>query len=156
MIKVLDKTDTDHITTPEDKLRMALNTFLDITKNYEPVAFKIEMNGRLIEDKAIMIEIMNISHLGPHLKLSKEADSEDGYFDVVIVTTKDRKKMEDYVSKKIELKDPVFPIKPILTNNIQIYWKGDDIHGDDQVIKTNKAVSLKISLLDGLLKMLVE
>lgn len=156
LMKVLTEMDTGYITTPEDEFAMALSTLLDITKNYEPVTFEIEINGRLIEDKAIMIEIMNISHLGPHLKLSKEADSQDGYFDVVIVTEKDRKKMEDYVSKKIELKDPVFPIKPILTKNLRIYWEGNDVHGDDQLIKTNKEVSLKFSLLDGLLKMLAE
>ena len=156
LIKVLNEMGTDDIITPEDEFKMALNTLLDITKNYEPVSFKIEINGQLIEDKAIMIEIMNISHLGPRLKLSKEADSEDGYFDVVIVTKKDRKKMEDYVSKKIELKDPAFPIKPILTKNIWISWEGNDIHGDDQVIKTNKAVSLKFALLDSLLEMLAE
>lgn len=156
LIKVLNQMDTEDITTSEDKLSMALNTLLNITKNYEPVTFKIEINDRLIEDQAIMIEIMNISHLGPHLKLSKGADSGDGYFDVVIVTKKDRKKMENYISKKIELKDPVFPIKPILTKNIRIYCKGEDIHGDDQVIQTNKAGSLKFSLLDGLLEMLAE
>jgi diacylglycerol kinase (ATP) len=154
LMKVLEEMDTDHITTPEDEFRMALNTLLEITRSYDPAPFKIKINDQLIEGKAIMIEIMNISYLGPHLKLSKDADSEDGYFDVVIVTEKDRKKMEDYVSKKIGLKDPIFPVKPVRTKNLQVYWEGNDIHGDDQVIKINKEVCLKFSLLDSLLEML--
>lgn len=156
LMKVLEDMNTDHITTPEEEFEMALNTLLTITKNYEPVAFQIEIDGQLIEDKAVMIEIMNISYLGPHLKLSKDADSEDGYFDVVVVTEKDMKKLATYVSQKIVSKDPVFPIKPIRTKSLTICWNGNDIHGDDQVIKASKGVSLNISLLDSLLEMITE
>lgn len=152
LMKDLEKMDTAHIKTPEQEFKLALETLFSISKNYQSVPFKLEIDGQLIEDKAIMIEVMNISYLGPQLKISKDADSEDGFFDVVIVTEKDRKKMETYLSNKIGLKDPVFPIKPIRTKSLHINWKGKDMHADDQVIKTNHPI-LKISLIDSLLEM---
>ncbi|HMI05562.1 MAG TPA: diacylglycerol kinase family protein [Pedobacter sp.] len=153
LMKTLKKMNRDHINSAEGEFEMALKALLEITRNYLPVPFRIEVNDKVIEGRAIMIEIMNISSLGPHLKLSEDADSEDGYFDLVIVTERQRKKMEDYVLKKMEQKDPVFPIKPIRTKSLSINWKGYDVHGDDQVIKVYDEVNLEVSLLDSLLEM---
>jgi diacylglycerol kinase (ATP) len=149
----LKNMDRGHITSAEEEFELALKTLLEITRTYKPVGFKIEVDDKVIEDKAIMIEVMNISGLGPRLKLSKDADSEDGLFDVVIVTEKQRAKMEDYVLKKTALKDPVFPVKPIRTKSLRIIWEGTDVHGDDQVIEIKKSADLEISLLDSLLEM---
>ncbi|WP_285055921.1 diacylglycerol/lipid kinase family protein [Pedobacter ginsengisoli] len=153
LMKTLKKMNRDHINSAEAEFEMALKALLEITRAYSPVPFRIEVNDKIIEGRAIMIEIMNISSLGPHLKLSEDADSEDGYFDLVIVTETQRRKMEDYVSEKMALKDPVFPIKPIRTKSLSINWKGHDVHGDDQVIKAYDEVNLEISLLDSLLEM---
>jgi diacylglycerol kinase family enzyme len=153
LMTTLKEMNRDHINSAEGEFEMALKALLEITRNYPPVPFKIEVNDKVIEDQAIMIEIMNISSLGPHLKLSEDADSEDGYFDLVIVTERQRKKMEDYVLKKMEQKDPVFPIKPIRTKSLRINWKGYDVHGDDQLIKEYDEVDLEVSLLDSLLEM---
>ena len=153
LMKDLKKMNTDHIDSAEGEFELALKTLMELTKSYEPAAFKIEIGDQVIEGKAIMIEVMNISGLGPKLKLSKDADSEDGLFDVVIVTEKQRSKMEEYVLKKMALKDPVFPIKPIRTKQLRIIWESEDVHGDDQVIEIKKSADLEISLLDSLLEM---
>lgn len=149
-LKIMDRKD---ITSAEGEFELALKTLLEITRTYKPVDFKIEVDGKAIEGKAIMIEVMNISGLGPKLKLSKDADSEDGFFDVVIVTEKQRAKMEDYILKKTASKEPVFPVKPIRTKSLRIIWEGTDAHGDDQVIEIKKSADLEISLLDSLLEM---
>lgn len=152
LMKVLKKMNTDHVESAEDEFELALNELLKLIRTYEAVPFKMEVDGQLIEDKAILIEVMNISSLGPHLKLSKTADPEDGLFDVVIITEKHRKKLEDYISGKIANKKPLFSLKPILTKNLSITWQGKDLHADDQVIKMYEQPSLKISLLDSLLE----
>jgi diacylglycerol kinase (ATP) len=153
LMRELKNMDRDHIISAEGEFELALKTLLEITRTYKPVGFKIEVDDNVIEGKAIMIEVMNISGLGPKLKLSKDADSEDGLFDVVIVTEKQRAKMEDYVLKKTVLKDPVFPVKPFRTKSLRIIWEGTDVHGDDQVIEIKKSADLEISLLDSLLEM---
>lgn len=153
LMKELNKMNTDHIKTPKQEFNLALTKLLALNKKYKAVSFRIEIDDKVIEDKAIMIEVMNISCLGPNLRLSKDADSEDGYFDVIIVTEKDRKKMETYLREKLKSKEPIFPIQPILTKKLNIQWSGKDVHGDDEVIKISHPVDFKISLLDSLLEM---
>lgn len=152
LMKVLKKMNTDHVESAGDEFELALNELLKLIRTYEAVPFKMELDGQVIEDKAVLIEVMNISSLGPHLKLSRTADPEDGLFDVVIVTEKHRQKLEDYISGKIANKKPLFALKPILTKNLSITWHGNDLHTDDQLIKIYQQPSLKISLLDSLLE----
>lgn len=153
LMKVLKKMDTDHIEHAEEEFKLALETLLELTRNYKAVPFKIEVDGKVIEDRAILIEVMNISSLGPHLKLSKTADPEDGLFDVVIVTESQRQKLLNYLEGKIANREPAFTIKPMLTKKLSIYWQGKDMHADDQVIKVYEHPELDISLLDSLLEM---
>lgn len=153
LMKVLKKMDTDHIEHAEEEFELALDTLLELTRNYKSVPFKMEIDDRVIEDRAILIEVMNISSLGPHLKLSKTADPEDGLFDVVIVTESQRQKLIDYLKAKIANREPAFAIKPILAKKLSIYWQGKDVHADDQVIKVYENPDLNISLLDSLLEM---
>lgn len=152
LMKNLKKMDTTAVTTPEAEFELALKELLSLTEQYEAVPFKMQIEGKLIEDKAILIEIMNIASLGPHLKLSRDADPEDGFFDVVIVTEKDRSKMKSYVSGKLALKKPLFSIRSIRTKSLEIEWEGRDVHADDQVIKVKRCPDLKVSLLDSLLE----
>jgi len=152
LMKVLKKMDTDHIEHAGEEFELALDTLLRLTENYKGVPFKMEVDGRVIEDRAILIEVMNISSLGPHLKLSKTADPEDGLFDVVIVTESQRQKLLDYLKGKITNREPSFAIKPILAKKLSISWQGKDVHADDQVIKVREHPDLVISLLDSLLE----
>lgn len=153
LMRVLDKMNTNQIDTAAQEFQLALDTLLKLSRKYKPVPFNMQINGQTITGKAILIEIMNISCLGPNLKLSPGADSEDGFFDVVIVTEKDRNKLEDFITAKTSSKEPIFPIKPIQTKSLTISWAGKHLHADDQVIKENCPEGLKISLLDSLLEM---
>ena len=156
LMKNLKKKDTTENKTAEDEFKMALQELLDITRNYTPVACKIELDDRVIEEDCIMVEIMNINSLGPHLKLSPEADPGDGFFNVVVVTASDRTKMERYVTKKASLSNPKFPIKAFLTKSLKITWLGKDVHVDDEVIKMDEGKTMKVSLMDSLLEIVTD
>lgn len=154
LLKVLKDKDDDN-QTPEDEFAMALNTLLKLTKSYKGALVKIELDDQIIEEDCLLLEVMNISCLGPNLNLSKDADSGDGYLDVVIVRTAQRGLMEDYLEQRIEQKDVVFPIKPLRTKKLSINWLGADAHIDDELIEDNKIGKLNISLLDNLLEIVV-
>ena len=156
LMKNLKKKDTTENKTAEDEFKMALAELLDITRNYTPVACKIELDDRVIEEDCIMVEIMNINSLGPHLKLSPEADPGDGFFNVVVVTASDRAKMERYVEKKASLANPKFPIKAFLSKSLKITWCGKDVHADDEIVKINDHKPLKVSLMDSLLEIVTD
>jgi len=152
LMKTLKKMDTGFVKTPEDEFELSLKELLNLSRTYHAVPFKMETDSGTIEDQAILIEVMNISSLGPHLKLSRAADPEDGFFDVVVVTEKDRSRLEKYISGKIGQEKPLFSVKSIRTKHLKIDWLGKDVHADDEVLKVYEHPSLRISLLDSLLE----
>jgi len=136
---------------------MALDALRALTKSYEGALFKIELDDQIIEEDCILVEVMNISSLGPNLNLSNEADPGDGYLDVVIVQAAQRELMEHYLEQRSEQKEIVFPIKPIRTKKLTISCKGTDAHIDDELIENYKIDTLlSISLLDNLLEIVVK
>jgi len=155
LIETLDNTDTTDIETPEEEFELALKQLLKITKSYRAVKCKITIDGKTIEKNCIMAEIMNISRLGPNLKLSEKADPGDGFFDVVIVGEEDRAIMEKYIEDIASGKNLPFPIEPILAKEIDIKWKGTDLHIDDERLSDQKKYKLSISILHSLLEVIV-
>ncbi|RZK82201.1 MAG: diacylglycerol kinase [Pedobacter sp.] len=152
LMSVLKETDTTHVKKPEDEFKLALEKLLKITKYYKAFHFKIEIDDRIIEDECILIEVMNISSLGPHLKLGKDADPGDGFFDVVIVTDKDRNLMEEYIYGKIDQRKPEFKIKSIRAKQLKVTASCSNLHVDDEVLKVKTETNLNISLLDSLIE----
>lgn len=155
LMNVLKDTDTSHVEKPEDEFKLALEKLLKITKYYKAFSYHILIDGKKLEGDCILIEVMNISSLGPHLKLSKKADPGDGFFDVVIVTEKDRHLMEQYVEGKADQEKPTFKVNAIRAKKLEIMVDSTDMHIDDEVVKVSAKARLKISLLDSLLEMVV-
>ena len=103
-----------------------------------------------------MVEIMNISRLGPNLRLSEHSDPSDGFFDVVIVEENQREILKNYIAEIAKGKDVVFPIPPIRTKHLKIKWNGKDAHVDDQLINDIKKSRLKVNLMHSLVEIMVE
>jgi len=152
LIKVIQNKKKDDTQTPEDELTMALEELRTLTKSYEGALFRIELDDQVIEENCILLEVMNISSLGPNLNLSNEADPSDGYLDVVIVPVSQRELMERYLEQRSEEKEVVFPIKALRTKKLTISYQGTDVHIDDELIEDYKMVKLNISVLDNLLE----
>ncbi|MCX2575862.1 diacylglycerol/lipid kinase family protein [Pedobacter sandarakinus] len=155
LITTLTKLDTDHIETAEEEFELALKTLLEITRNYPAVSCKLLLDGKLVEKKCLLVEVMNISRLGPNLKLSEKADPGDGFFDVVIIEESKRKVMEKYIEEIAKGKKPAFPIKPVLAKEIKISWKGKDFHIDDEIINQHKPYELTIGIMHRLIEVIV-
>ncbi|MGO4876763.1 diacylglycerol kinase family protein [Pedobacter psychrotolerans] len=154
LIQTLEDTDTKNIETAEEEFELALNKLLEITRAYPARKCQISIDGEKIEKHCIMVEIMNISRLGPNLKLSEKADPGDGFFDVVIVGEENRMAMESYITDIAKGKNIPFPIASIPAKNISISWEGTDMHIDD-TIKEEESYTLTISILHSLLEVIV-
>lgn len=154
LIQTLENTSTKNIETAEEEFELALKKLLQITKAYPARKCQITIDGATIEKHCIMVEIMNISRLGPNLKLSEKADPGDGYLDVVIVGEENRMLMENYIMDIANGKNIPFPVESIPAKNINISWEGSDMHIDD-TIKEENSYELTISILHSLLEVIV-
>lgn len=140
----------------EEELGYALDLLYRITTQYRARKCTLEFEGKIIEDKFLMIEVMNISRLGPNLKLAEDADPGDGFFDVVLVRENQRQPLCNFIADTIKGKTSPFPIKPIQTKSLKVKWNGKDCHTDDQRISLLKKKQLSINLMHSLIEVIVE
>jgi len=122
---------------PDDEVKQAHNALLHLAKHYEPIAATILLDGREVSDEFLMIELLNISRLGPKLQLAKNADPGDGMLELILIKAKQRPLIIKYLEEIVAGKKPIFPIKPIAVNRLKITLETKDIHVDDGLKDTN-------------------
>ena len=156
LMTCMKKKKTNHINSPEEEFKMALDELILQSKNYKAVSLRMKINNKIVEEDCILLEIMNSSSLGPRLKLSHNADPGDGYFDVILVSEAQRTLLEKYLMDIRANRETIFPIKPIRVKSLEVTWNGNDLHVDDELIKNYKMNALNISVLEGMLEMVVQ
>lgn len=55
-----------------------------------PIAAEVVIDGRMVEGRFLLIEVMNIKSVGPNLMLAPQADPGDGLLDVVLVKEREQ------------------------------------------------------------------
>ncbi|RZK39432.1 MAG: diacylglycerol kinase [Pedobacter sp.] len=155
LIKVLSERSLPEIDTPEDEFEMALEELSALTQKYKAVPLKLWINNDVIEEDCILLEVMNISSLGPRLALSPKADPSDGLLDVIIVTEKQRPLLLKYFERVKLNPRAVFPIKPIRVNTLALEWQGKFMHIDDELVKVEEGACIEISVLEGVFEVLM-
>ena len=148
LIKWMDEQPRAESEEPEDEVKQAHNALLHLTKHYEPLKASLLYDGKEVNDEFIMIELLNISRLGPKLQLAK-ADPRDGMLELVAVRAKQRPILIKYFEDIVAGKTPVFPIKSIPINQIKIALETKDIHVDDE-LKESKLHTWIVNVLPNM------
>jgi hypothetical protein len=76
---------------------------------------------------------MNIEFVGPNLYLAPNSTTNDGEFDVVLITEKQRRKLDDYLESwqgGVTLPPDFTTVK---ASRIAVNWTGFEVHIDDAV-----------------------
>jgi diacylglycerol kinase family enzyme len=92
----------------------------------------VEFDGRDLSGEYVLLEAMNIRHVGPNLELAPDADPGDGLLDVVLLRHGERGALSEYLS---HCRDGT-PTPPGLTvhrgTRLRLRWDGFDVHIDDE------------------------
>lgn len=124
-----------------EKLNRTLKVLLDLVKKYKAQKAKIKTDGITIKGSFLMIELMNIKSVGPNIMIAPGADTEDGYFDLAMITEDDRGFLENYIQKMINGNGKQCDLNKIVkilrVQNVKIKWKGDHIHIDDKLVNNS-------------------
>ncbi|MDQ8006221.1 MAG: diacylglycerol kinase family protein [Pedobacter sp.] len=145
LMKWMDEKPSTSSEEPEDEVKQAHNALLHLAKHYEPIKASMVYDGKEVSDEFLMIELLNISRLGPKLQLAK-ADPGDGLLELVVVKANQRPVLIKYFEEMAAGKKPIFPIKSVPVNQIKISSDTKDIHVDDE-IKEVKLPTWNVSLL---------
>ncbi|MFN0256409.1 diacylglycerol/lipid kinase family protein [Pedobacter ureilyticus] len=153
LIKWMDEQPRTPSEDPDDEVKQAHHALLHLTKHYEPIKASLLYDGKEVNDDFLMIELLNISRLGPKLQLAK-ADPGDGMLELIVIKAKQRPILIKYLEEIVAGKKPVFPIKSIQVNHIKIAAETKDIHVDDELKETSQHTWL-INLLPNMVDVLL-
>lgn len=98
-----------------------------------PRACTIALDGRTLEDEALLVAIMNISSVGPRLSLAPAARPHDGLLHVVIAREADRPLLARYLEARLEGELPPLHLEEHAAHEVSLAWSGPRLHVDDEL-----------------------
>lgn len=102
-------------------------------KKCRPLELDIKLDGEKHSGEYILFEVMNIEFVGPNLYLAPNSAPDDGEFDVVLITEKQRRKLDDYLQSWQEGVTLPPDFTTLKASRIDVNWTGFDVHIDDTV-----------------------
>jgi diacylglycerol kinase (ATP) len=74
----------------EEKVEAGAERLDDLLARATPSSWRITLDGEVLEESLLLLEVLNIPRLGPSLCLAPDADPADGMLDVVLLREHDR------------------------------------------------------------------
>ena len=155
LMKVMSKIEEEIGDSAEEKLKAALAVLYDVVLNYEARDCRIVVDGTEHAGRFLLVEVMNIRSIGPNLVLAPNADPGDGELEVVLIPESDREKFEAFVLSHINGNDDKFDFTTIKGKNIELYGDGKDLHIDDERLKVEKPVEIRIEMQPDMLNFII-
>jgi len=141
--------DLAHLNDSEEKVASVLQILKERLRTFTPNKLKITLDGQDLSGQYILLEVMNISYVGPNLCLAPHAHPGDGLLDIIFVSADEQDKLSMCLADSIDGK----LARPALTvrkgQRLQIEWDGFTVHIDDEVWPDNaSAFPLSPNLID--------
>ncbi len=119
------------------KINQGRIAFRRAIKHAKPERLYVTVDGTRIEDEVVLVEILNISQVGPRIRLAPNADPGDDLLDVAYVTTEHRSALLEWLDALIhdDLEAGVVgppPVAVVPGAKITIAWNGMDLRIDDK------------------------
>lgn len=136
LIKMMDNIDISHLETTEEQLQLALKKLHQIIRTAEANHYTIHLDNKTYEGSYLLLEIMNIPSIGPNLMLAPDAQVDDGYLDLVMITEKERDAFALHVKRMINQEKTSFDFQTLRAKKFEIRSTHKNIHIDDKCIST--------------------
>lgn len=153
LIQQMDSIDTSHLENAEEKIQLALEKLYKIIHTAGAQYYTIHADNETYEGKYLLLEVMNISSIGPNLMLAPSAQIDDGYLDLVAITEQQRDVFAMYIKKLIHQEDVSSDFQTIRAKKLRIQSDNQIIHIDDKLISTPHG-TLTIEVREHLLDLL--
>jgi diacylglycerol kinase family enzyme len=116
-----------------EHMQFELETLNSLIKACRSPEWEIKLDDKVIDGKFLMVEVMNITTVGPGLLLAPKANSGDDFFDVVLIEKDHRADLENYLNLCLSTKRPPadFPIRK--AKQVELLWQGSTVHLDSSL-----------------------
>jgi diacylglycerol kinase (ATP) len=130
-----------------EELQFDLEVVKSHLKNYHAEDYKIFVDKKDFSGKYLLLEVMNIKYIGPNLDLALEADTGDGFLEVVFLREEDKSDFINYLENKISGISTKPKLQTIKGKVIEIYQHPNLLHIDDkdQEVEKNEIIRIELS-----------
>jgi diacylglycerol kinase family enzyme len=84
---------------PEHTLERDRSVFTSVIERAKPHAYEVEADGERIDGDYLLVELVNISHIGPQLQVSPRSDPSDGKLELVLASEDDREALLEIAAR---------------------------------------------------------
>jgi diacylglycerol kinase family enzyme len=119
--------------SPDEKLAHAVRRYRDVLSHLKPRRWEVTVDGDAMDGDYLLLEVLNISSVGPNLMLSPGADVSDGLLDVVAAGEGERGRIERYLSDRMAGREARLELPVTRARRVEVAgWEA--MHVDDEVI----------------------
>jgi len=155
LMEKMQEKEAESFLSLEMEIKYSLQVLHEIVLSYEAQNLQLEVDGIDRSGKYLLAEVMNIRSVGPNLLLAPDADPGDGELEVVLVPESQKEEFANYVMSKLNGVENSFAFNTIKAKTIRMHCDGVHVHIDDELIRIEDAVEIKVHVFDGLLKFFV-
>jgi len=156
LMKLMKEKPVEESVMPEEEIKEAQRRVHDIILNYQAEDFIVTIDGMEHKGKYLLVEVMNISSIGPNMGLSPHSDPGDGEFEVVLIPEGERDEFASYISHKISGEEKSYIPLIVKGSEITIETPSGLLHIDDELIETEKQGRVTIKPKPGMVEFLVQ
>jgi diacylglycerol kinase (ATP) len=113
----------------QEQLLCSRRTFARLLTEAEPERLEMTLDGKVLVGDFLVLEIMNISHVGPGLNLAPKADPGDGLLDVVHARADRRAALLKWLNEGEYGEEP--PVDITRAKEVKITWAGTSLRLGD-------------------------
>ena len=139
---------------PTAEVAAAVRNFRDTLVELKPRRWTLTLDGERVSDELLLVEVLNISSIGPNLVFGPDATPSDGLFDVVMAQERHRDELMAYLEQRAEGREarlalPTRRVQEVTIDGCQ------DLHIDDERVDTCTLGQITIRIEPAALAILI-
>jgi diacylglycerol kinase family enzyme len=117
----------------KDILR-SIRSLVETVREAKPYQCQMTLNGEAVAGRYLLVEVLNVTAIGPRLKFAPQADPTDGLLDVVRIHENDREGLSQYVTRLMTQDlEALQSVKVDRVPAVEMTWTGFTFHLDAEV-----------------------
>jgi diacylglycerol kinase (ATP) len=119
--------------TREESIQSALIWLNAQLSTCPATELKITLDGKDLSGEFILMEVMNIQHIGPSLHFAPDAHPGDGLLDLFLVKAEERDKLGEYLANRLKGQSRPLEWDVPRGRYLELSWERADMHVDDRI-----------------------
>jgi diacylglycerol kinase (ATP) len=131
MFEIDSSKDLPQTDDPDEEINSILKILKRQLRDFKASDLTVRLDGADISGEYLLLEAMNTRYIGPNLNLAPEADTKDGFLDIVTVPHGKRAALSKYLAGRINGAVPSLKLPSRRGRHLQIEWESTPVHIDD-------------------------